>query len=74
MTFREIVDARIQYSRLPEWASAKLRLHITADNHVGPWVTLRDPHAQTEDKILITQLLNDSEDRYMAASHGEPTT
>lgn len=75
MTFREAVDRRIKWLRLPEWTDAcRLELHLTADEHVGPWVKLHDEYSSPgkPTPILITNLLVDPESRYVAALSSPP--
>ena len=64
MTFREVIDQKIRAVRLPHWADPKARLepHYMGENH-GPWVTLYD--CGTEQQILVFDLLNDAENRYV---------
>lgn len=65
MTIREAVDSGVKCIRLPEWnASASLELPT-----IGPWVKLHDEIATPGcvHDLLITQLLSETEDRYVPA-------
>lgn len=67
-TLRELIDARVPVVRRPEWAGATLAFYFTADNHLGPWVTLTDPNCQTENRLLILDVLKDDRNDWVKAN------
>ena len=63
MTFRQALDQRIRFVRLPEWEpSAHLELPLVPLDKCGPWVICRDVSRTTP--IFIFDLLNDPTDRF----------